>query len=131
MLKLYLATPSGLTGTPFGMPPTAAALDAYLEILGDCPLPWAVSVVGGDAVASDVTRVALERGGHLHVGLEFFGGERTPTNVELVTEAVELCERVGRRRRLARRRRRRSWTCPARDTRRPSERCRSAAAGWR
>ena len=96
MLKLYLSTPSGLTGTPFGMPPTVTALDAYLEILGDCPLPWAVSVVGGDAVASDVTRVALERGGHLHVGLEFFGGERTPTNVELVTEAVELCEHVGR-----------------------------------
>jgi len=96
MLKLYLATPRGLTGTPFGMPPTAAALDAYLEILGDCPVPWAVSVVGGDAVASDVTGLALERGGHLHVGLEFFGGERTPTNVELVTEAVALCERVGR-----------------------------------
>jgi hypothetical protein len=30
------------------------------------------------------------------VGLEFFGGERRPTNAELVTEAVALCDSVGR-----------------------------------
>jgi uncharacterized protein (DUF849 family) len=30
------------------------------------------------------------------VGLEFYGGDRTPTNVDLVTEAAELCQRFGR-----------------------------------
>ncbi|MFN7149000.1 MAG: 3-keto-5-aminohexanoate cleavage protein [Microthrixaceae bacterium] len=96
MLKLYLATEQGYFGAPFGLPPTVTALEAYLELLEGCDLPWAVSVVGGDVIASDVARVALERGGHLHLGLEFFAGERTPSNVELVTEAVALCESVGR-----------------------------------
>ncbi len=96
MLKFYLSTERGLIGAPFGLPPTPTALAAYLEILGDRPLPWAVSVVGGDVVATDVARLALERGGHLHLGLEFYGGDRQPTNVELVTEAVALCKSVGR-----------------------------------
>jgi uncharacterized protein (DUF849 family) len=96
MAKFYLSTERGLTGAPFGLPPTAAALDAYLDVLGDAPIPWAVSVVGGDCGRSDVARLALERGGHLHLGLEFYGGDRQPTNVDLVREALALCERVGR-----------------------------------
>ena len=96
MVKLYLSTDQGLLGAPFGLPPTVAALDAYLELLAGCDLPWAVSVVGGDVTGSEVAAVALERGGHLHLGLEFYGGPRTPTNAELVAEAVGLCEKVGR-----------------------------------
>lgn len=96
MIKLYFSTERGYLGAPFGLPPTIAALDAYLEMLDGCDLPWAVSVVGGDVIASDVAQAALERGGHLHVGIEFYGGDRTPTNVELVAEAVELCRSVGR-----------------------------------
>ena len=60
-------------------------------------MPWAVSVVGGDVVASGMAEAAVRKGGHIHLGLEFFGGERTPTNVELVTEAVELLRSLGRR----------------------------------
>ncbi len=43
-----------------------------------------------------IARLALERGGHLHVGLEEHSGDRTPTNVELVDEAVSLATDVGR-----------------------------------
>ena len=96
MFKLYFSTERGYLGAPFGLPPTVTALDAYLEILDGCDVPWAVSCVGGDVVTSAVAQPALERGGHLHLGLEFFGGERTPTNVELVTEAVALCASLGR-----------------------------------
>ncbi|HEY8216411.1 MAG TPA: 3-keto-5-aminohexanoate cleavage protein [Acidimicrobiia bacterium] len=96
MIKLYLAEERGYGGAPFGLPVTPTGLDAYLEILGDCPVPWAASAVGGDIGRSEVTPIALERGGHLHLGLEFYGGDRTPTNVELVEEAVALCDEAGR-----------------------------------
>lgn len=96
MVKLYFSTERGLLGAPFGLPPTTTALDAYLEMLEGCPLPWAVSVVGGDVTASEVAAAALRRGGHLHLGLEFYGGDGTPTNRELVERAVRLCEEAGR-----------------------------------
>ena len=96
MVKLYLATEQGLTGAPFGLPPTRAGLDAYLELLEGTGLPWAVSVAGGDLGRSDVASYALQKGGHLHLGLEFYFGDRTPTNLELVTEAVALSRKEGR-----------------------------------
>ena len=96
MIKLYFSTERGYLGAPFGLPPTVTALDAYLEVLGNCPLPWAVSVVGGDVLASEIAPIALERGGHLHLGLEFYGGDGTPTNAELVERAVALCNKADR-----------------------------------
>jgi uncharacterized protein (DUF849 family) len=44
-----------------------------------------------------MAELAVRQGGHLHLGLEFFRGERTPTNVELVVEAVELVHALGHR----------------------------------
>jgi 3-keto-5-aminohexanoate cleavage enzyme len=96
MIKLYFSTDRGYLGAPFGLPPTVRALQAYLELLEDCDLPWAVSVVGGDVMNSAIVRPALEQGGHLHLGLEFYCGDRTPRNVDLVTEAVALCHTIGR-----------------------------------
>jgi 3-keto-5-aminohexanoate cleavage enzyme len=96
MVKLYFSTEHGYLGEPFGLPPTERALDAYLELLDGCDPPWAVSIVGGDLCANRIARLALERGGHLHLGLEFYRGNRIPTNVELVTEAATLCRQLGR-----------------------------------
>lgn len=86
-----------MAGSPFGLPPTPTALGAYLGMLDGCPVPRAVSVAGGDLVASPVAEVALRAGGHLHLGLEFYGSDRSPTNPELVREAVALCRSLGHR----------------------------------
>jgi hypothetical protein len=95
-VKLYMCSDRGLTGTAFGLPPTAASLAAYLELLEGTGLTWAASAVGDDLGRTDVCRLALEAGGHLHVGLEFYGGDRTPTNAELVREAADACAAFGR-----------------------------------
>ncbi|HEV2310642.1 MAG TPA: 3-keto-5-aminohexanoate cleavage protein [Acidimicrobiia bacterium] len=103
MVKLYFGgdygyptTGSERGGAAFGLPPTIRALDAYCELLDGSDLPWSVAVIGGDLLGSPVARAALERGAHLHVGLEDFAGRRTPTNEELVREATALCAEVGR-----------------------------------
>jgi uncharacterized protein (DUF849 family) len=95
-VKLYLSSDRGLYGAAFGLPPTPTALAAYLELLRGTGLVWAVSAVGDDLGRTDVCHAALEAGGHLHVGLEFYGGDRTPTNVDLVAEAADACARAGR-----------------------------------
>jgi 3-keto-5-aminohexanoate cleavage enzyme len=101
MVKLYFGGDYGLfamqPGVSFGLPPTLSALDAYLELLDGVDLPWSVSVWGGDLFDTPIARRALERGGHLHVGLEeHFHPTRKPTNEELVRQAVALCDEVGR-----------------------------------
>ena len=95
-VKLYLCGERGLAGARFGLPPTPRALDAYLELLDGTGLVWAVSAVGDDLTSLDVCAAALAAGGHLHIGLEFFGGDRTPTNVEVVEHAVKAAADAGR-----------------------------------
>jgi hypothetical protein len=58
----------------FGLPPTAAALDAYLELLEPSGLPWSVAVMGGDVVACGTAERAIRRDGHVRVGLEDWSG---------------------------------------------------------
>ncbi len=101
MVKLYFGDEWGLLGrsrgVSFGLPPTANALLAYLDMLEGSGLAWSVSAWGGDLMRSPVARMAVELGGHLHVGLEeHLDPDRQPTNVELVEEAVALCADVGR-----------------------------------
>jgi len=101
LVKLYFGGEWGMTakgrGVTFGLPPTERALLAYLEMLEGTDLPWSVSVWGGDLAQTPVARLAVELGGHLHVGLEeHFDPDRKPTNVELVDEMVALCQSVGR-----------------------------------
>jgi len=100
LVKLYFGGDTGYvgngSGVSFGLPPTRTSLQAYLEMLEGSGLPWAVAVLGGDVIESGMARLALERGGHLRVGLEDYAGPRSPSNEELVAEAVALCRAVGR-----------------------------------
>jgi uncharacterized protein (DUF849 family) len=100
LIKFYLGGDygymgQGYKGVSFGLPATPWGLDVYLELLGDCPLPWSVGVLGGDVFEHGLARHALERGGHLHVGLEDYMGGDTPSNEEIVGRSVELCHQVG------------------------------------
>jgi 3-keto-5-aminohexanoate cleavage enzyme len=101
MVKFYFGGEWGMwaraQGVTFGLPPTTNALLAYLDMLEGTDLQWSVSVWGGDLMRTPVARLALERGGHLHVGLEeHYDPEHSPTNVELVEQAVALSAEVGR-----------------------------------
>ena len=101
MVKLYFGGPYGLMattpGVSFGLEPTEYGLLAYLDMLEGSGLPWSVSVWGGELMETPIARLALERGGHLHVGVEeFYSPDRSPTNEELLREAIELCGKVGR-----------------------------------
>ena len=101
MVKFYFGGDYGLMstepGVTFGLMPTEPGLLAYLDMLEGAELPWSVSVWGGDLMETPIARLALERGGHLHIGVEeFYSPDRSPTNEELMREAVELCAKVGR-----------------------------------
>ena len=91
MVKLYFGG-----RLEFGLPPTAAALEAYLELLEPSGLPWSVAVLGGDVVGCGLAERAIRRGGHVRVGLEDYAGPAVPTDPELLDEAVALVERLGR-----------------------------------
>ena len=92
ILKFYF----GADSQPFGLPPTATALAAYLEMIEGSSLPWLVSSFGDDCVGCGLAEEAIRRGGHVQVGLEPYAGPRTPKNVELVEEVVALAKRLGR-----------------------------------
>lgn len=103
MVKFYFGGEYGYlgrttAGPSFGLPPTETALRAYLEMLDGTDLPWSVAVMGGDLFATPVARLALELGGHLHVGLEDHAGPglREASNADLVREAADLARQVGR-----------------------------------
>jgi uncharacterized protein (DUF849 family) len=96
LVKFYFSAGGYLAGGEplWGAPPIPEALDLYLAMLGDAPIPWAVAVLGGDLVETPVARLALERGGHLRVGLEDF--DAGPGNVAQVEAAARLCKDAGR-----------------------------------
>ncbi len=92
IMKFYF----GADSQPFGLPPTAKALEAYLEMIEGSDLPWSVSSFGDDCVGCGLAEAAIRRGGHVQVGIEPYGGPRTPRNVELVEEVVALAGKLGR-----------------------------------
>src|SRR5262245_34084307 len=96
LVKLYFSAGGYLgSGEPiFGAPPIREALDMYLAMLRGSQLPWAVAVIGGSLLDSEIVRPALERGGHLRVGLEDFFTARS--NLDEVQRAGALCREYGR-----------------------------------
>jgi len=78
----------------YSAPPIPAALELYLAMLGDANLPWAVADLGGGILDTPVARMALERGGHLRVGLEDHMDARS--NRDEVQKARALCADAGR-----------------------------------
>ena len=97
LVKLYFLERGYLAGGEphFGVPPIREAFELYLAMLGDCGLPWAVAVLGGSLLDSPIATWALERGGHLRVGLEDFPDAKS--NRDEVERARALCKRHGRR----------------------------------
>ena len=92
MVKLYFGG-----RLEFGLPPTAAGLEAYLELLEPSGLPWSVAVLGGDVVGCGLAERAIRRGGHVRVGLEDWAGDGEPGNLDLLRAATGLVEALGRR----------------------------------
>lgn len=80
----------------FGLPPTCSALDAYLDMLEGTQLPWSVGLMGDALLDSPLARYALERGGHLRVGIEDAAGTSPLSNRQMVEAAVALARQVGR-----------------------------------
>ena len=72
LVKFYFAGGGYLGGGDplWGSPPIIEALDLFLAMLGDTPVEWAVAVLGGSLLDTPIARAALERGGHLRVGIE-------------------------------------------------------------
>jgi 3-keto-5-aminohexanoate cleavage enzyme len=96
LVKLYFSAGGYFgEGEPlFGPPPIREALDLYLAMLGDSGIPWAVAVLGGSLLDSEIAPLALERGGHLRVGLE--DHPAAAGNRAEVERARELAGRIGR-----------------------------------
>ena len=78
------------------MHPTNAALDIYLSMMEGMNMPWIVSCLAGVLLETPIARYALERGGHLRVGIEDAAGGSDMSNVEGVAAARELADKVGR-----------------------------------
>jgi uncharacterized protein (DUF849 family) len=90
-IQLYFGGPL----LPFGLPPAAASLEAYLAMLDGSDLPWMVGVLGGN-VSATLAELAIARGGHVRVGLEDYAGSKQPSNAELVTDVVRMAQRLRR-----------------------------------
>lgn len=99
VLKLYLPAERSLGGQPRkcpGLYPTKESLDMYLTMLEGVDIPWVVAVPGEWILDTPIARYALERGGHIRVGIEDCAGRTDMNNRETVEAAIELAKQVGR-----------------------------------
>ena len=95
LAELFL-TEGGLIA---GHPGTPRGLEALLDFLPrSIECHWAVACYGASNL--ELARIAIERGGHVAIGLgdyaypELAGGQ--PTNAEVVAEVAAMAKRAGR-----------------------------------
>lgn len=83
-------------GLSFGFPPERYGLDAFLQLLAaEAPqAPWMVA--GLDVDITPLITYAVERGGHVRVGLEDAPFGARETNVQLVEKATRLIRSLGK-----------------------------------
>lgn len=101
MVKLYFGGEYSLINIGqkalnFGLPPSCAALDAYLDMLEGSGLDWMAAVIGDAILDTPVARHAIERGGRIRVGIEDTAGCTDMTNRDTVAETCALAAQVGR-----------------------------------
>jgi 3-keto-5-aminohexanoate cleavage enzyme len=86
-----------VTGTRYGMPATAQALVAAVDLL---PAGSTWSVIGVGRTQTPMAMLALAMGGHVRVGLEdnisYRRGELATGNAQLVERAVRLAGELER-----------------------------------
>jgi uncharacterized protein (DUF849 family) len=103
MVKLYFAGDHNFIDFKkggfkfFSMNPTRKAFDAYVEMLEGSGLAWSVAVPGGDVTETGMTRLAIEAGGHVRIGLEDHASDsRRPSNKTLIEEVAAIAREAGR-----------------------------------
>lgn len=79
----------------FGLPPDEEGLACWLRLFDSRRVPWMVTLRDGDVTAG-LAKAAMERGGHVRVGLEDFAGPSSTRNEDLVEAAVALGRSLGR-----------------------------------
>jgi 3-keto-5-aminohexanoate cleavage enzyme len=97
LVKFYFSGGDGYFGggsPTFSAPPIIEALELYLAMFRGVELPWAVTVLGGDILASPIAREAISRGGHIRVGLEDHASGAS--NLAAIAAVVDLAAGVGR-----------------------------------
>ena len=79
----------------FGFPPKPAYLDAHLALLREVAdgYPWMIGGLGVDI--RPLIPSAVQREGHVRVGLEDMPWGASQTNRALVEEAVEIVRKTG------------------------------------
>ncbi|HEX2886487.1 3-keto-5-aminohexanoate cleavage protein [Vineibacter terrae] len=80
----------------FGLKPGLRGLEAWLDLFDGDALAWMVSLRDGD-VNDLLAGLAIERGGHVRVGIEDYRGPAMPRNEELIAATVRIARGLGRR----------------------------------
>lgn len=85
----------GIDALLFGLKPGLHGLEAWLDLFDSDDIAWMVTLRDGD-VNDLLAGLAIERGGHVRVGIEDYGGPATPRNEALVAAAARIARGLGR-----------------------------------